>query len=168
VTEKEEEMRRIIAIAAGAALLALSGATPSLAAENVAFQAELHHFTAPAGPCENGVCKYLSHGYGFSNLMGPLVRVTVYFVWDFNTTPCSTLDPLVFRLVGETGSITISGSGSICPGANPELSFPQFFSGAGEITGGTGEFSGITGSVTSQGTLGPNGPIVHLTGDVSY
>jgi hypothetical protein len=161
-------MRRIIAIAAGAVLLALGGAVPSLAAENVAFQAELHHFTAPQGTCQDGVCTYVSYGYAFSNLMGPLVRVTVHFVWDFNTTPCSTLDPLEFTMVGETGSITISGSGSICPSLNPELGIPQFFSGVGEITGGAGGFSGITGSVTSQGTLSSDGPVIHMSGTVSY
>jgi hypothetical protein len=161
-------MKRIIVIAAAAALLALGGAAPGLAAENVPFEAELHHFSAPAGSCQNGVCTYVSYGYSFSNLMGPLVRVTVHFVWNFNTTPCSTLDPLEFTLIGETGSITISGSGSICPGLNPGLGIPQFFTGAGEITGGTGEFSGITGSVTSQGVLSSDGPVVHMSGTVSY
>lgn len=161
-------MKRIIAIVTAAAALALGGAAPGLAADKVAFEAEMHHFTAPAGFCENGVCTYVSYGYAFSNLMGPLVRVTVDFVWDFNTTPCSTLEPLVFTLVGETGSITVSGSGSICPGANRELGIPQFFSGSGEITGGSGEFTGITGSVTSRGTLSSDGPVVHMTGTVSY
>jgi hypothetical protein len=162
-------MKRTIAIVTAAAALALGGAAPSLAADNVAFEAELHHFTAPSPPCPPGeVCTSVSYGYAFSNLMGPLVRVTAEFTWDRTTTPCSTLDPLVFTLVGDTGSITISGSGSVCDGLNPELGIPQFFTGVGEITGGTGDFTGITGSVTSQGILSSDGPVFHMTGTVSY
>ena len=98
--------------------------------------------------------------------MGP-VTVSVEFTWDFTTTPCSTLDPIDFTLVGATGSITTSRSGVICPAVSPS-GFPQFFSAVGEITGGTGEFSGISGSPASQGTVGPNGPVVHMSGTVSY
>jgi hypothetical protein len=159
-------MKRLIATAAVAALITLGWATPVLAQQTRDFEAELHHFSAPAGSCEAGVCDYVSYGYGFTNLVGS-VTVTVELTWDFTTSPCSTLDPLEFTLVGATGSITISGSGVVCPSLSPS-GFPQFFSGVGEITGGTGEFSGITGSLTSEGTVGPNGPVVHLSGTVSY
>ncbi len=158
-------MKRIIVITA-VLLIALGSATAVAAADNVAFEAELHHFSAPAGTCVDGVCDFESHGYGFTNLMGP-VTVSVEFTWDFTTSPCSTLDPIEFTLVGATGSITTVGSGVICPSLSPS-EFPQFFSAVGEITGGTGEFGGISGSPTSQGTVGPNGPVVHMSGTVSY
>lgn len=164
-----KSFRRMITLLAAAAMLAFAGAAPVRAQDTVAFQAELHHFSVPEGTCEDGVCNFVSYGYGTVNIMGsPFVLVTVEFVWDFNTSPCSTLDPLEFTLVGATGSITISGSGSVCPGPNPQLAFPEFFSGVGEITGGTGEFSGITGSVSTQGTIGPRGPVIHMSGTVSY
>lgn len=159
-------MKRLIATAAVAALITLGWATPVLAHQTRDFEAELHHFSSPAGTCEAGVCDFVTYGYGFTNLMGP-VTVSVEFTWDFTTTPCSTLDPIDFTLVGATGSITTSGSGVICPAVSPS-GFPQFFSAVGEITGGTGEFSGISGSPASQGTVGPNGPVVHMSGTVSY
>jgi hypothetical protein len=94
------------------------------------------------------------------------VSVAIDFVWDFNTTPCSTIDPLDLFVVGATGSISISASGSYCPGPS---GYAEYFSGTGEVTGGSGEFSGITGSVTTnQGPVGPNGPVLHLSGTVSY
>ena len=161
-------MRRISIIPAVAVLLALAGVPPAMAAESVPFQAELHHLSPPAGSCQDGVCTYVSYGYAFSDVMGPLVKVTATFVWDFTTEPCSTLDPLEFTLVGATGSITVDGSGSICPGLNPERGIPQYFVASGKVTGGTGEFTGITGSTTSFGTLGPNGPVFHMSGTVSY
>jgi hypothetical protein len=77
------------------------------------------------------------------------------------------LDPLVFTLVGATGSVTISGSGVVCDGLGPS-GFPQFFTGTAEITGGTGEFSGISGAVSAQGLIAQRGPVVHMSGTGSY
>ena len=157
---------RLIAIAAAAVLMAFGTATPVLAQQTRDFEAELHHFSAPAGPCENGVCNFVTYGYGFTNLMGS-VTVTVVLTWDFNTTPCFTLDPMVWTLVGATGSVTISASGVFCEPRGLDT-FPQYVSAVGVVTGGTGEFSGITGSVTIQGPAGGQGPIVHMSGTVSY
>jgi len=157
-------MQRFIALIV-ALLFALGSATAATASDGVAFEAELHHFSPPVGICVDGVCDFESHGYGFTNLMGP-VTVDVEFTWDFTTTPCSTLDPLVFTLVGATGSVTVSGSGVVCDGLSPS-GFPQFFSGTGQVTGGAGEFSGISGRVSAQGILA-RGPILHMSGSVAY
>jgi hypothetical protein len=156
-------MKGLVAIVLAAVMIAMGAATPALARQTRDFEAELHHFSAPAGSCEAGVCDYVTYGYGFTNLMGP-VTVTIVFTWDFTTAPCSTLDPLVFTLVGATGSMTISGSGVVCTGRG----LPQFFTGAGQVTGGTGEFRGISGSVTTWGTLTNDGPVVHMSGTASY
>jgi hypothetical protein len=83
---------RLIAVAAAAVLMVFGTATPVFAQQTREFEAEMHHFSAPQGPCENGVCNYVTYGVGFTNLMGS-VAVTVVFTWDFNTTPCSTLRP---------------------------------------------------------------------------
>ena len=159
---------RLIAAAAAAVLMVFGTATPVFAQQTRELEAEMLHFTPPEGPCENGVCNDVTYGDGFTNLMGP-VTVTVVFTWDFNTTPCSTLDPMEWTLVGATGSITISASGVFCAPHGPH-SFPQYFSAVGVITGGTGEFTGITGSVTIQGPVGGGrvGPVVHMSGTVSY
>jgi hypothetical protein len=55
--------------------------------------------------------------------------------------PCSTLEPLVFTVIGATGSITVSGSGVFCDGLSP-FGFPQFLSGTGQVAGGTGSSAG--------------------------
>ena len=159
---------RLIAAAAAAVLMVFGTATPVLAQQTRELEAQMLHFTPPEGPCVNGVCNYVTYGDGFTNLMGP-VTVTVVFTWDFNTTPCSTLDPMEWTLVGATGSITISASGVICAPRGLDA-FPQSFSGVGVITGGTGEFTGITGSVTMQGPVGGHstGPVLHMSGTVSY
>jgi hypothetical protein len=77
------------------------------------------------------------------------------------------LDPLAFTLVGATGSVTVSGSGVVCDGLSPS-GFPQFFSVTAQVAGGSGEFSGISGNVSAQGILAKRGPIVHMSGTVSY
>jgi hypothetical protein len=159
-------MKRLMATAVVAVLITLGWATPTLAQQIRNFEAELHQFSPPVGPCVDGVCDFKSYGYGFTNLLGP-VTVTVEFTWDFTTTPCSTLDPLVFTLVGATGSVTISGTGAVCDGLGP-YGFPQFFSGTAQITAGTGEFSGISGAVSARGVIAQRGPIAHMSGTGSY
>jgi hypothetical protein len=163
-------MRQLVAIAV-TLMFGFGMAVPVAAAETVPFQAELHHFSAPAGTCDAGVCHYTSQAFGTVNIMGtgaPFLSVAVELRWDFTTTPCSTIDPLELTLVGATGSIDISASGSYCPGLGPS-GFPQYFLGVGKIIGGTGEFSGITGTVTTiNGPVGPNGPVLHLSGTASY
>jgi hypothetical protein len=77
-------MQRVIAPIA-ALVFALGSATVASASDGVAFEAELHHVSPPAGTCVGGVCEFTSNGYGFTNLMGP-VTINVEFTWDFTTT----------------------------------------------------------------------------------
>lgn len=149
-----------------AAPVAASQKSP--AKTTVPFQATFHHFSAPDGSCVDGVCDLTSYGYGTVNIMGsPFVLLVAHVLWNFNTSPCSTIESFEFTLVGETGSITISGTGTVCPGNSPD-GFPESTSLVGEITGGTGEFSGITGTITGQSLTVAVGPILRLSGDVSY
>ena len=157
-------------------IIALSSIQPALAASTVpapaestvSFEATFHHFTTPEGSCVDEVCNYISLGYGTVNIMGsPFVVVRASVVWNFNTSPCSTLESAQFTLFGETGSITISGTGTVCPGNSPE-GFPASTSFVGVITRGTGEFSGISGTITGQGLTVAIGPVLHLSGDISH
>ena len=55
---------------------------------------------------------------------------------------------------------------SVCPAPSP-AGFPQSFAGVGEITGGSGEFSDIAGSVLVQETIAQRDPVAHMGGTVS-
>jgi hypothetical protein len=138
---------------------------PALADETVAFQAEVNQSSLVSNDCEGGVCTTVFQGAGALNIMGP-TEYTFVVVQDFNTTPCSEFAG-VMTFVGATGTITLSDIGYVCPGSGP-YSFPYTISSNWVLTAGTGEFEGITGSGTSQGVIGGNGPVVHYSGTVSY
>ena len=116
--------------------------------------------------CNGGVCTAVFEASGSVNIMGR-VSWTFTVVQDTNITPCN---PAVAEAtaVGATGSITTSDTcGIVCPSAT-HSGFPFTISDVFNVTGGTGQFSGITGSGTGQGTIAGNGPNVHLSGIVVY
>ena len=148
--------------------LADAGVVPEfgmLPAGSVPFQAEANRSSLEHISCDAGVCIIDASGTGAANIMGPITW-TSHIVEDFTVTPCDTA-PAVVTLTGETGSITLEDSdGTVCP-----ISRIQpfgFISASWEITGGTGEFSGISGNGTSYGPTAGAGPVVHLRGVVSY
>jgi hypothetical protein len=101
-----------------------------------------------------------------ANIMGP-VSWTINVVQESLPPPC-TKPTSEITLVGATGTITLSTSDVICPSPTP-FGFPFLGSGDWVITGGTGEFSGITGSGTGRVVILPNGKsTVHFSGIVSY
>ena len=159
-------MRRIIAATVATAMLALAGAAPSLADESVSFRAQGNQISLVSQSCEAGVCDLVFQGAGAANIMGPFT-ITVHAVQDFTVAPCNPFRA-EYTLVGATGSIAIADVGTICPNSASPTGFPFTISGTWEITGGTGEFSGITGNGTSQGKIGGNGPVVHLSGALSF
>lgn len=131
----------------------------------VVFQAEVNQTEFVSSECEADVCHNVAQGFGAANIMGS-VSFTFDFVQDFNITPCSPFSG-VMTFEGESGTITLSDTGFVCLGSSP-FGFPAVISSNWVITGGTGEFEGITGSGTSQGVIGGNGPVVHYSGTVSY
>lgn len=136
------------------------------AAAVVAFEAELTRSTLESIQCTQGVCDLRLTSSGATNIMG-LVTVTNHVVQDFTTTPCSVA-LAELTLVGATGSITLADvAGTVCPNPSPDPT-DGFISGHWEVTDGTGEFDGISGSGTTTGPIGGNGPAVHLSGSVSY
>ena len=138
-------------------MLAFGGATTANAQRLRALEATARTSLV----CEGDVCMF--KGTGTVNIMGP-VTVTITVVQDFSGYPC---DPYTAEttFVGATGSITISDTaGWVCP----SVGGPATIQGVSNVTGGTGEFSGIIGSGADQGTIGPQGPNVHLTGVVLY
>jgi len=147
----------IIAIAV-TGMLAFVGATIAQAQSLVAFNATTNQLTLTS----EGVFE----GNGTVNIMGP-VTVTIHVVQDFSGYPC---DPYTSEttFVGASGSITISdAAGWVCPSATRN-GFPGTIQGVWNITGGTGQFSGIIGSGSDQGTIAGNGPNVHWSGIVVY
>jgi hypothetical protein len=146
-------------IAGFAAFLA---ATTAHAQNLRAFEATSHQNRLVSIVCNGDVCDIVFEGTGTANIMGP-VTVTIHVVEDYSGYPC---DPYTAEttLVGATGSITISDTaGWVC--ASPGHGTIQ---GVWNVTGGTGQFSGIVGSGADQGTFTGNGPNVRWSGIVVY
>ena len=144
--------------------LAFGGATAAYAQNLVAFEATAHQLKAVSGVCNGSVCDFVFEGKGTVNIMGP-VTVTIDVVQDLSGYPC---DPYTSQatFVGATGSITVSDTaGWVCP----SVGGPGTIQGVSNVTGGTGQFSGIIGSGADQGTFDGQGrPNVHVTGVVVY
>ena len=139
-------------------MLAFGGATTAQSQSLVTFNATANQLTlTPEGVFE---------GNGTVNIMGP-VTVTIRVVQDLSGYPC---DPYTAEttFVGASGSITISDTaGWVCPSATRN-GFPGTIQGVWNITGGTGQFSGIIGSGSDQGTIAGNGPHVQWSGVVAF
>ena len=136
-------------------MFALGAATTAHAQSLRAFEATVNQLTSPSP----GVFV----GNGTVNIMGP-VTVTIVVAQDFSGYPC---DPYTSQatFVGATGSITISDTaGWVCP----SVGGPATIQGVSNVTGGTGEFSGIIGGGADEGTIAGNGPHVHVSGVVVY
>lgn len=89
-------------------------------------------------------------GSGSVNIMGR-VSWTINVLQDFNITPCNpTLAEAA--AIGATGSITVSDTcGIVCPSAT-HFGVPFTISSVWNVTGGTGQFVGITGSGSTYAT----------------
>ena len=149
-------------------LLALSGSTTARAQTIRAFNATTNQFTLVSEVCTGTVCDLVFEGNGTVNIMGP-VTVTVHVAQDFSGYPCQPA-PNESTFVGATGSITVADTcGTVCLNAT-NSNLPATIQGAWNVTGGTGEFNGIVGGGSDQGTINPqgHGPHVHLTGVVVY
>jgi hypothetical protein len=152
-----------------ALLLALAPETaPVLAQETIVFQAQSSQPVLISTDCPEGVegvC-FNFETSGAANIMGPATW-TINVVQESFPVPC-TEDTAEITLVGATGSIKFLASDTVCAGPSP-LGFPFFGSGVWQITGGTGEFEGITGSGTGHVVIQPNGKhTTHLSGTVSH
>ena len=139
----------------------LSAITTADAQSLRAMQGNLHQTRQVSISCNGGVCDIVFEGSGTVNIMGP-VTVTTHVVQDFNITPCN---PAVVdaTFVGATGTVTSSYScASVCQ------THPATIAGVWTLTGGTGQFSGIVGGGSDQGTIAGNGPNVHSSGVVVF
>jgi hypothetical protein len=146
-------------------MLAFGGATTGHAQSLRTFEAAGHQLTLVSSVCNGDVCEFVFEGRGTVNIMGS-VTVTIDVVEDFSGYPCEPYTSEA-TFVGDTGSITTSdAAGWVCPSAH--FNGPSTIQGVWNITGGTGQFSGIIGSGADQGTIAGNGPHVHLSGVVVY
>ena len=149
----------LVSLTAGFA--AFSAITTAYPRNLVALEGNLHSTRLVSQVCIGGVCDTVFEGSGTVNIMGP-VTVTSHVVEDFNITPCNTALADV-TWVGATGTVTYSYTcGSVC------LTHPATIAGVWTVTGGTGQFSGIVGGGSDQGTIAGNGPNVHSSGVVVY
>jgi hypothetical protein len=132
----------------------------------VSFQAQLERMALISASCDQGVCEFTFQSTGSANIMGP-VTATGHIVQDFTVTPCNQA-PAEIEMVGATGSITTADAdGTVCPSRSPSGT-PEFISSQWEVIGGSGAFAGIAGSGSSRGSITAAGPVVHLSGTVSY
>jgi hypothetical protein len=144
-------------------MLALGGATTAQAQGLRAFNATLNQARLVSIVCNGSVCDIMFEGNGTVNIMGH-VTVSTHVVQDFSGYPCNPATAEA-TLVGATGSITYAYTcGTVCAGP----AGPATIQGIWNVTGGTGQFSGIVGGGSDQGTIAGNGPNVHSSGAVSY
>jgi hypothetical protein len=149
-----------------AGFAAFSAITTAYPQNLVAWESNVNGYRLVSQSCNGGVCDFVFEGSGAVNIMGR-VTVTTHVVQDFNITPCNTgIADATF--VGATGSVTYSYTcGTVCPNAS-HFNQPNTIQGIWNVTGGTGQFSGIVGSGSDQGTIAGNGPNVHSSGVVVY
>ena len=144
-------------------MLAFVGATTAYAQSLVAFNATLNQSRLVSIVCNGSVCDMMFEGNGSANIMGH-VTWTIHVVQDRSVYPCNPTSGEA-TLVGATGSITRTyACGTVC--ASP--AGPYTIQGIWNVTGGTGEFSGIVGGGSDQGTIAGNGPNVQSSGVVAY
>jgi hypothetical protein len=145
---------------------AFLAATTAHAQNLVAFDATSHQNTLVSIVCNGSVCDIVFEGTGTVNIMGP-VTITTHVVQDGSGYPCNP-GTAELTFVGASGSITTSyAAGWVCPSAT-RSGYPYTIQGVWSVTGGTGQFSGIIGSGSDQGTIGGNGPNLHSSGIVVY
>lgn len=167
-TGKLRNLVILVPIIAFLLVVAPGGTAPVLAQETVVFQAQSNQPIFVSMECPEGVegvC-FNFEASGAANIMGP-VSWTINVVQESLPPPCVD-ETTEITLVGATGTITFFSSGTFCPGPT-RFGFPFLGSSDWQITGGTGEFSGITGSGTGRALVLPNGKnTVHFSGTVSY
>ena len=159
-------MKRFTVLTVILMALLLLGVSAAAAREQVSLQAQFGHAELVSASCVGPVCEFVFEGSGTVNIMGRVTAVAT-ITQDFGVRPCNpTTGQITFT--GETGTISLGESGSVCQGTNPN-GLPAFIYGEWEVTGGTGEFSGMTGSGTNFGPITPGqGPVVHYRGTVSH
>src|SRR5262245_54720110 len=129
-------------------MLAFGGATTAHAQDLVAFNATLNQSRLVSIVCNGSVCDILFEGNGTANIMVH-VTVSTHVVQDFSSYPCNTGSAEV-TLVGATGSITYTYTcGTVCDSP----AGPDTIQGIWNVIGGTGQFSGIVGGGSDQGTI---------------
>ena len=142
---------------------ALLATTTAHAQSLRAFEATSHQARLVSIVCNGSVCDIVFEGNGTANIMGH-VTVNTHVVQDTSVYPCNPGTAEV-TLVGATGSITYTYTcGTVCA----SVAGPATIQGVWNVTGGTGEFSGIIGGGSDQGTIAGNGPNVHSSGVVAY
>src|SRR5262245_39193323 len=144
-------------------MLAFGGATTAQAQGLRAFNATLNQARLVSIVCNGSVCDLVFESNATVNIMGH-ATVSTHVVQDMSVYPCNPATA-ESTFVGSTGSITYTYTcGTVC--ASP--AGPATIQGVWNVTGGTGQFSGIIGGGSDQGTIAGNGPNVHSSGGAYY
>ena len=144
----------ILAILACGSLLLATG---TASAQSTVFDASVRdHLTRPSGACPAGasLCGQASiEGFGPAQYL--------FYVLSFAPTSnaCGDYTATAIFTLGDGSTLTLDESGTAC-GAGPTFlkgplfvayGNPRTFSATWEVVGGTGQFSGMTGSGTDAG-----------------
>lgn len=145
-------MATVVAALGSAAPLAQAAANDCPKVFNAAIRYELVSMS-----CTGPVCTFVFSGSGGSTL-GP-VTDTITVVQNFASTPCPTFTS-THTFSFAAGTLTSVASGTVCatPGDVPIIN------ATGPITGGTGALATTSGTLTSEGVIGPKGPVVRFHG----
>jgi hypothetical protein len=151
--------RRLAALATVVATLGSAAPLAQGAANDCpkVFNAAIHYQLAAPPACTGPICTFVFEGSGGSTL--GRVTDTLTVVQNFASTPCSTFTS-EHTFSFEAGTLSSVQSGTVCatPGGVPIIN------GTGPITGGTGALATTSGTLTSEGVIGPKGPVVRFHG----
>ena len=158
-------LKRLVPVVLATASVLVLPAAPTLASAQVPFEAKLTQ-TATAAPCPQGapasaLC-FAQTGTGTATHLGQMTKESFVVLTPVSATCVTFTENTVLRAAnGDT--LTAQQSGTSC------FRTPTTVDAAGPytITGGTGRFSGATGSGTATATLNVVAPGV-LAGPAAY
>jgi len=144
----------LVAALGSAVPLAQAAASDCPTVFNATIQYEL-----TSASCTGSVCTFVFTGSGGSTL-GPVTDTNVV-VQDFWSTPCSTYTAEHTFSFANGDTLTAVGSGTVCgvPGG-----LASFITGTSAVTSGTGTLEGASGTLTDQGVISQNAPVVRFHG----
>jgi hypothetical protein len=145
----------MVFLVVGAVASIVVAALPASAQTTVAFNAEFKETFGRAKPCSHFLC-------GVGTVAGYGSATSTFDVTDFapiDSTNCADLEAVrVITLVSDGSTLTLDETGTVCfpgqsffaPGTEVSFGNPAKIETTWTVDGGTGAFSGATGSGTDS------------------